>query len=150
MATRIGIADRRARRRDPVGARLNGPPATIGHVVRALAARQFTLAKAGGCIAANEGGRRVMRNVEETVFSRLSRRALLIGGAAAGAAPMFAPTRALASAKFSQARVGYSDSPTGDHHCGNCRFFRAPSSCLAVAGVVTEHCSCTMWLPKVG
>ena len=88
--------------------------------------------------------------VEETGFARLSRRTLLIGGGALSVAPMLASRKALANAKVSQACVGYSDSPRGDHRCGNCRLYCAPSTCLDVAGVITEHCSCKIWLPKIG
>ncbi|MGD0641830.1 MAG: high potential iron sulfur protein [Roseiarcus sp.] len=91
-----------------------------------------------------------MRKIEETGLPRLSRRTLLIGGVALGAAPMLASTQAFATPKVSQACVRYSQSPTGDHRCGNCRLFRAPSSCLDVEGAITEDCSCRIWLPKVG
>jgi hypothetical protein len=91
-----------------------------------------------------------MRNIEETGSPRLSRRALLIGGAALGAAPMLVSRPALAVVKVSQDCVHFSQSTTGDHRCGDCRLFRAPSSCLDVAGVISDHCSCRIWLPKVG
>ncbi|MGO4871010.1 MAG: high potential iron sulfur protein [Roseiarcus sp.] len=79
----------------------------------------------------------------------LSRRTLLIAGVACGAAPLLAATQASATPpKVSQACVGFENAPRGDHRCGNCRLFRAPSSCLDVSGSITENCSCKIWLPK--
>ena len=77
----------------------------------------------------------------------LSRRALL---SAFGAAPALLAATAFASPpKVSQASVGFLDAPRGDRNCGNCRLFRAPSSCLDVNGPVSEHCSCRIWLPNL-
>ena len=77
----------------------------------------------------------------------LSRRALL---SACGAAPALLAASAFASPpKVSQACVGFLDAPRGDRNCGNCRLFRAPSSCLDVNGPISEHCSCRIWLPKL-
>lgn len=82
------------------------------------------------------------------VRTRPSRRTVLIAAAACAASPILAPTGAFATPKVSQASVHFADAPRGDRRCGNCRLFQAPSSCLDVAGVVTEGCSCRIWLPK--
>ena len=78
----------------------------------------------------------------------LSRRTLLAAGVAC-AAPMLAATRAVAApVKVSQDCVHFQNSPRGAQHCGNCRLFRAPDSCLDIAGTIGENCSCRIWLPK--
>ena len=78
----------------------------------------------------------------------LSRRALL---SACGAAPALLAVGAFASPpKVSQASVAFLDAPRGDKHCGNCRLFQKPASCLDVQGPITEHCSCRIWLPNLG
>jgi hypothetical protein len=79
---------------------------------------------------------------------RLSRRSLLIGGVALGVGETLAGASQAAPPKVSQACVGFSDSPRDGHKCGNCRLFRSPSSCLDVAGVITDGCSCKIWLPQ--
>lgn len=78
----------------------------------------------------------------------LSRRSLL---SACGAAPALLAVGAFASPpKVSQASVAFLDAPRGDKHCGNCRLFRIPASCLDVEGPISEHCSCRIWLPNLG
>ncbi len=78
----------------------------------------------------------------------LSRRRLLINSITLAAASRLASTNALASPKVSQASVGFMSSPRGEHRCGNCKMFQAPSACMNVAGAITENCSCKIWLPK--
>jgi hypothetical protein len=88
-----------------------------------------------------------MSGTKNPRFMTLSRRALL---SACGAAPALLAASAFASPpKVSQACVSFPDSPRGDRSCGNCRLFRAPSSCLDVDGPISEHCSCRFWLPKL-
>jgi hypothetical protein len=89
-----------------------------------------------------------MAKLEVSAGPRLSRRTLLIGGVALGAGAALAATSQAATPKISQACVGFRDSPRDGHKCGNCRLFRAPSSCLDVAGVISDNCSCRIWLPK--
>jgi len=84
----------------------------------------------------------------KSTFPLLSRRTLLAGGIALGAGATLAATTKAATPKVSQACVGFSDSPRDGHTCGKCRLFRPPSSCLDVAGVISENCSCKIWLPK--
>lgn len=89
-----------------------------------------------------------MAKLEIGAGPRLSRRTLLIGGVALSASGTLAAAAQAATPKVSQACVGFSDSPTNGHKCGNCRLFRSPSSCLDVAGVISDSCSCKIWLPQ--
>jgi hypothetical protein len=89
-----------------------------------------------------------MAKFEVSAGPRLSRRRLLIGGVAFGACGTLAAASQAATPKVSQACVGFSDSPRDGHKCGDCRLFRAPSSCLDVVGVISDNCSCKIWLPK--
>jgi hypothetical protein len=73
---------------------------------------------------------------------------MLIGGVALGAGATFAAASQVATPKVSQACVGFSESPRDGHKCGDCRLFRAPSSCLDVVGVISDNRSCKIWLPK--
>ena len=89
-----------------------------------------------------------MAEFEVSAGPRLSRRTLLIGGVALSASGTLAATSQAATPKVSQACVGFSDSSRDGRKCGNCRLFRSPSSCLDVAGVISDNCSCKIWLPK--
>ena len=89
-----------------------------------------------------------MAKSELSAGPRLSRRTLLIGGVAFGAAGALATPSQAATPKVSQASVGFSDSPRDGRKCGDCRLFQAPSSCLDVVGVIADNCSCKIWLPK--
>ena len=78
----------------------------------------------------------------------LSRRAVLALGA--GFLPAVATTAAVAEApKVSKDCVHFRTVGLEDHKCGECRLFRGPSSCLAVAGAVSKDCGCRIWLPKI-
>jgi hypothetical protein len=102
------------------------------------------------CLLADGSHKRAtMAKFEVSTGPRLSRRTLLIGGIALGAGGTLAAASQAATPKVSQACVGFSDSPRDGHKCGNCRLFRPPSSCLDVVGVITENCSCKIWLPKI-
>ncbi len=89
-----------------------------------------------------------MAELEFGAGPRLSRRTLLIGGVALGASATFAAGSQAATPKVSQACVGFSESPRDGHECGDCRLFGAPSSFLDVVGVISDNCSCKIWLPK--
>jgi hypothetical protein len=90
-----------------------------------------------------------MAKFEVSARPRFSRRAVVIGGVALGAGGTLATASQAATPKVSQACVGFSDSRRDGHKCGNCRLFRPPSSCLDVAGVIADNCSCKIWLPKI-
>lgn len=90
-----------------------------------------------------------MSDFERKGSRTLSRRALLAVAASCGVGAALAPSAAVASPKVSQACVGFLDAPRGDRRCGNCRLFRAPASCLDVAGTISQDCSCRIWLPKI-
>ena len=88
-----------------------------------------------------------MSDIKNARSMTLSRRALL---SACGAAPALLAASAFACPpKVSEASVAFLDAPRGDKNCGNCRLFRAPSSCLDVNGPNSEHCSCRIWLPSL-
>ena len=89
-----------------------------------------------------------MAKFELNAGPRVSRRTLLICGAALGASGALATPSRAEIPKVSQASVGFSDSSRDGRKCGNCRLFRSPSSCLDVAGVISDNCSCKIWLPK--
>jgi hypothetical protein len=91
-----------------------------------------------------------MSTLSDKVSIALTRRALLVSGAAVGAAPLLAATRASAGPKVSQNVVGYGEVVRGDHNCGNCALFRPPSSCEQVAGSISETGNCKVWRPKTG
>jgi hypothetical protein len=91
-----------------------------------------------------------MATLSDKVSIPLTRRALLVSGAAVGAAPLLAATGASAGPKISQNVVGYSEVVRGSHNCGNCALFLAPSSCEQVAGLISENGNCKVWLPKIG
>jgi len=75
------------------------------------------------------------------------------GAVAAAAASLLACGVAEAfefqSPKISKDTVRYREVALGEHRCGVCRLYRAPSSCLDVAGTISENCGCRIWLPKV-
>ncbi len=79
----------------------------------------------------------------------LSRRTLLIsvtGGAAAFAAR--ASALEPSPVKVSKDSVHYRTVSLGDHRCGVCKLFIAPSSCSFVSGEISRDCGCRIWLPK--
>ena len=80
--------------------------------------------------------------------SEISRRAVLVGVAAAGSAPILAMSVGPAMAKMSAASVGYQDSPKGDKNCGGCNLFQAPSSCKTVDGAISPNGWCKIWVKK--
>jgi hypothetical protein len=90
-----------------------------------------------------------MATLRDKVSIALTRRALLVSGAAVGAAPLLAATGASAGPKVSQNVVGYGEVVGGAHNCGNCALFLPPSSCEQVAGSISENGNCKVWLPKM-
>lgn len=92
-----------------------------------------------------------MANIKTTESGRLSRRALLITGMAAGAAPLMltGPAFAVPALKVSKDTVRYQEVASGGHRCGECRLFREPAECLDVAGTISKTCGCRIWIPKV-
>lgn len=92
----------------------------------------------------------VMDTLKNAVFAKTSRRTMLAGGIAAGAASLMGATGAKAMIKVSQASVGYKKASMEGHNCGVCKLFEAPSSCRFVQGAISPDCSCRIWLSKVG
>jgi hypothetical protein len=89
-----------------------------------------------------------MAKSELSAGPQVSRRTLLIAGVALGAGGALATPSHAAIPKVSQASVAFSASPRDGRRCGDCRLFQAPSSCLDVVGVISDNCSCRIWLPK--
>jgi len=79
----------------------------------------------------------------------ISRRGLLMGSIAAGSVPLLLATKADATVKVSRAAVHLETAAHGDHKCGACKHFMAPSSCRFVEGNVSSDCSCWIWTSKV-
>ena len=75
--------------------------------------------------------------------SKVSRRSVLLRGAAcaagaAGAATMLAVSVNSANANpMPQKSVQYQDTPKGDRECSGCSLFVAPNSCKNVAGEIS-------------
>jgi secreted PhoX family phosphatase len=91
-----------------------------------------------------------MKNSSDFGSAAISRRKLLMGSIAAGAAPLLLATKANATAKVSQAAVHFKTAANTDHNCGACRHFMAPSSCRFVEGTISSDCSCWIWTSKLG
>jgi hypothetical protein len=90
-----------------------------------------------------------MATLRDKFSIALTRRALLVSGAAVGAAPLLAATGASAGPKVSQNIVGYGEAVRVGHNCGNCALFVPPSSCQQVAGLISENGNCKVWAPKI-
>jgi hypothetical protein len=88
-----------------------------------------------------------------TSQSAVSRRTLLLGcvagGATALAAGAGATTLQMSPVKVSKDSVYYREVAQDGHRCSACKLYVAPSSCVAVSGVIGPDCGCRIWLPKV-
>jgi hypothetical protein len=80
----------------------------------------------------------------------VTRRTVLIACAAGGATLFATGASALqmSPVKVSKDSVHYVTAALGDHRCGACKLFVAPSSCIAVTGDIGRDCGCRIWLPK--
>ncbi|MCW2273137.1 hypothetical protein GJ654_03390 [Rhodoblastus acidophilus] len=79
---------------------------------------------------------------------QISRRMLLVGGVAAGSAPLLAATDANANVKLSKAAVRFRTVAQDGKTCGACKLYRDPSSCTFVEGVTDPSCTCWIWRAK--
>jgi len=81
----------------------------------------------------------------------VSRRTILLGCVAGGASALATGASALTMSpvKVSKDSVHYVTTASGDHRCGACKLFVAPSSCIAVSGDIGRDCGCRIWLPKL-
>jgi hypothetical protein len=100
--------------------------------------------------AAPFGSEAVMKDSSNIGSAEISRRTLLAGGIAVGAAPLLFATKASATVKVSQAAVHFRTAANTDHNCGACKHFLAPSSCRFVEGSISSDCSCWIWTSKIG
>jgi len=81
---------------------------------------------------------------------RVSRRAFLRAGAAAGGAIIGLGTRAAcaATAKVAKDTVNYQMTPKGQARCGACSYFQAPSGCNFVNGPISPTGWCMLFKRK--
>ena len=80
---------------------------------------------------------------------RVSRRAFLLAGAAAGGAILgFASTARAATAKVAKETVNYQPGPKGPAHCAACTYFQAPSGCNFVNGSISPSGWCVLFKAK--
>ena len=81
----------------------------------------------------------------------VTRRHVLATGVGMSSLAMFGGQAALAETpKVSQACVHFKQVAEDEKVCGNCRLFESPAACKVVAGEVTKHCTCRIWLPRIG
>lgn len=80
----------------------------------------------------------------------ITRRVVLLGCVAGGGAALATGASALemSPVKVSKDSVHYIATALGDHRCGGCKLFVAPTSCIAVSGDIGRDCGCRIWLPK--
>lgn len=89
-----------------------------------------------------------MRDVTKSSSSKLSRRSVLLQGAAcvAGTAvALVAEVDPAKAAKLPQKSVGYKPTPNGDRECSNCKLFVPPDACQKVAGKISPHGYCLLY-----
>ena len=79
-----------------------------------------------------------------------SRRTLLLGCVAGGAAAMATRASALqpSPVKVSKDCVHYQTIAEDGHRCSACKLFVAPSACIAEVGDIGHDCGCRIWLPR--
>lgn len=89
--------------------------------------------------------------MDSILRSRVSRRAFLYAGAAAGGGAVFgltATTSSAATAKVAKETVSYQMSPKGPARCGTCAYFQAPSACNFVNGPISPTGWCMLYKTK--
>ena len=88
-------------------------------------------------------------NIGMPINPLLSRRRLLQGAAAGGAA-LLGAVRGNAQIKISQAAAGYQDHPNGERRCANCAHFQQPDKCQLIAGSIAPQGWCRLFAPMSG
>jgi len=89
--------------------------------------------------------------MDRILKSRVSRRAFLHAGAAAGGGAVLgltATTSTAATAKVAKETVSYQMSPRGPARCGTCAYFQAPSGCNFVSGPISPVGWCMLYKAK--
>lgn len=89
-----------------------------------------------------------MRDVTKCSSSKLSRRSVLLQGAACAAgtaAALVATMNAAKAAKLPQTSAGYRPTPSDGRECSNCKLFIPPDECEKVAGKVSPHGYCLLY-----
>ena len=80
----------------------------------------------------------------------MTRRRLLAAGVALSSASLLTAGEAAAdSPKVSKACVHFKEVADDATICNNCRLFEKPSTCLIVAGEVSKHNTCRVWIPRI-
>jgi len=87
-----------------------------------------------------------MSGEQDRRSTRLSRRSLLQGAAAAAGILGAAPTPATAQPKISKVAVNYQDHPDGDKRCEKCVQFQPPDGCKVVEGTISPQGSCRIFM----
>ena len=78
--------------------------------------------------------------------AKVSRRAVLIGGVAAGA--LLPVDEAGARVKLSKSAVHFSAPSADGRDCRSCKLFVAPASCMFVEGATEPNGYCWIWSRK--
>jgi len=89
-----------------------------------------------------------MANEAELSSAKVSRRSVLLQGAAcaASAATIIAASANSAKANLlPQKSVQYQNAPKGDRQCSGCSLFVAPNACKNVDGVISPNGWCMLW-----
>ena len=86
-----------------------------------------------------------MKKIQARDSAQVSRRMLLVGGVAAGAASLLTESNANATARVSKDAVRFTSVSTSDKNCRSCKLFRAPSSCVFVEGPTSPDGYCWIW-----
>jgi secreted PhoX family phosphatase len=89
-----------------------------------------------------------MKTIHTLGSTQVSRRSLLIGGAAAGSASLLTASAANANVKVSKAAVRFSAVSTNGKNCSSCKLFVPSSSCMFVEGPTTPDGYCWIWRSK--
>jgi hypothetical protein len=90
----------------------------------------------------------VMASHSETFSTTVSRRSLLLRGAACatGVATILVANANVAKANpLPKTAVSYQDTPKGDRQCSGCALFVAPNACKNVAGDISQNGWCMLW-----
>ena len=93
----------------------------------------------------------VMAYQPEHSPAKMSRRSVLLRGAACAAGAAGATTILAVSANSAKAdplpqkSVQYQDTPKGDRECSGCSLFVAPNSCKNVVGEISPKGWCMLW-----
>jgi hypothetical protein len=95
--------------------------------------------------------RTIMVNRQKSSSAKISRRSMLLHGAACAtgiATVVVANAQSAKANPLPKTAVAYQDKPKGDHDCGGCALFVAPNACKNVAGEISPNGWCLLWRKK--